>query len=54
MFDFDSSQSKGVKDFSTVKPGFKSVPLQIYFEIAGVASAEKWRQIQNIVEEERC
>ena len=41
------------KDLSKVKPGFKSVPLQIYFEVAGLASAEKWREIQNIVGEER-
>ena len=41
------------KDLSKVKPGFKSVPLQIYFEIAGLASAKKWREIQNIVGEER-
>ena len=40
------------KDLSKVKPLFKSVPLQIYFEIAGLASAEKWRKIQNIIEEE--
>ena len=42
-----------VKDLSKVKPGFKSGPLQIYFEVAGLASAEKWREIQNIVGEER-
>ena len=41
------------KDLSKVKPGFKSIPLQIYFEIAGLARAEKWREIQNIVGEER-
>ena len=41
------------KDLSKVKQGFKSVPLQIYFEIAGLARAEKWREIQNIVGEER-
>ena len=41
------------KDPSRIKPGFKSVPLQIYFEIAGLANAEKWREIQNIVAEER-
>ena len=40
------------KDLSRVKPGFKSVPPQFYFEIAGLASAIKWREIQNIVEEE--
>ena len=37
-----------IKDLSKVKTGFESVPLQIYFEIAGLASAEKWRKIQNI------
>ena len=41
------------KDLSKVKHEFKSVLLQIWFEIAGLASAEKWREIQNIVEEER-
>ena len=41
------------KDLSRVKPAFKSVPPQFYFEIAGLASAVKWREIQNIDEEER-
>ena len=41
------------KDISKVKPEFKSVPLQIYFEIAGLASAKNWRKIQNIVGVER-
>ena len=41
------------KDLSKVKPRFKSVPLQIYFEIAGLASAKKWRKFQNVVGEER-
>ena len=41
------------KDLSKVKHEFKSVLLQIWFEIAGLASAEKWREIQNIVGEER-
>ena len=36
-----------------VKLGFKNVPLQIYFEISGLASAEKWHEIQNIDGEER-
>ena len=36
-----------------LKPSFKSVPPQIHFEIAGLASAVKWREIQNIDEEER-
>ena len=40
---------QGGKDLSKVKPVFKSVPLQIYFEIA----AEKWRKIQNVAGEER-
>ena len=42
----------GIKDLIMVKPGFKSVPPQFYFEIAGLASAVKWREIQNIEEEE--
>ena len=41
------------KDLSRVKPGFKSVPFQFYFEIAGLASAKKWREIQNMAGEER-
>ena len=40
------------KDLSRVKPGFKSFHPQFYFEIAGLASAVKWREIQNIDEEE--
>ena len=40
------------KDLSRVL-GFKSVPLQFYFEIAGLASAKKWREIQNMAGEER-
>ena len=36
-----------------VKSGFKSVPAQLYFEIFGLASAKKWRKIQNMTEEER-
>ena len=40
------------KTLSRVKHGFKSVPPQFYFEIAGLASAEKWREIQNIAGEE--
>ena len=42
-----------VKDLSKVKLGFKSVPLQLYFEFAELTSAKEWRGIQNIVEEER-
>ena len=34
------------KDLSRVKPDFESVPLQFYFEIAGLA--KKWREIQNL------
>ena len=41
------------KDLSRVKPGFKSFPLQFYFEIAGLVSAKKWREIQNMAGEER-
>ena len=40
------------KDLNRVKTGFKSVPLQIYFEITGLASAEKWCEIQNTAGEE--
>ena len=40
------------KDLRKVKPGFKSVPLQIHFEISGLASAKKWCEIQNLVGEE--
>ena len=41
-----------IKDLSRIKPGFKSVPPQFHFEITGLASAVKWREIQNIDEEE--
>ena len=41
------------KDLSRVKTNFESVPLQFYFKIAGLASAEKWHKIQNIDGEER-
>ena len=37
---------------SRVKAGFKSVPLQFNFEIAGLASARNWQQIQNMAGEE--
>ena len=40
------------KDLSRVKASFKSIHLQFYFEIAGLASAEKWREIENLVREE--
>ena len=40
------------KDLSKAKPAFKSVPLLIYFEIARLASAEKWQESQNMVVEE--
>ena len=40
------------KDLSRVEAGFKRVPPQFYFEIAGLASALKWREVQNIDEEE--
>ena len=43
----------GFKDLSMVLPEFKSVPLQIHFVIIGLANAEKWREIQKIVGEER-
>ena len=41
------------KALGRVKPGFKSVPLQFYFEISRLASAEKWQEIQNMAGEER-
>ena len=41
------------KDLSRVKPCFESVPPKFHFEIAGLASAVKWRKIQNVVGEER-
>ena len=37
-----------IKDLSKVKPIFKSVPLLFYFEIAGLFSAKKWQEIQNM------
>ena len=46
-------KTKDIKDLSRVKTGFISVPLQFYFEITGLASAEKWREIQNMAGEER-
>ena len=42
------------KDLSKVRPGFNSVPPQLYFEIAGLDSDVKRREIQNMLEEERC
>ena len=42
-----------IKDLSKAKPRFKGVPLQIYFEIAGLTSAKMLCKIQNIVGEER-
>ena len=50
-----SLQSKrlGFKDLSRVKTGFKSIPFQFYFEIAGLANAKKWWEIQNMGGEER-
>ena len=41
------------KDLSKVNPDFKSVPPQLYFEIAGLASTKKWREIQNMAGEEQ-
>ena len=41
-----------IKDLSKVKPIFKSVPLQFYFVIDELASAKKWREIQNMTGEE--
>ena len=40
------------KDLSRVKAGFKSVSLQFYFEISGLATAKNWHEIQNIDGEE--
>ena len=42
-----------VKDLSKVKPGFKSVPSQLYFENTGLARTKNGHEIQNMVEEER-
>ena len=42
-----------LKDLSSVKAGFKSVPLLFYFEIAGLASAKKCCEIQNMAGEKR-
>ena len=36
-----------------IKPGFKSVPLQFHFEIAGLAIAKMRQEIQNVDGEER-
>ena len=41
------------KDLGRVKAGFTSVPPQLYFDFPELTSAKKWREIQNIVEEER-
>ena len=41
------------KDLSSVKTGFKSIPLQLNFEIAGLASPKKWQEIQKMTGEER-
>ena len=41
------------KDLSMVKPSFKSVPLQFHFEIAELAIAKMWQEIQNVDGEER-
>ena len=41
------------KDLSRVKTGFKSVPLQFYFEIAGLAKAKKGQEIQKMAGKER-
>ena len=49
----DRKIQKKHKDLSRVKPDFKSVPLQFYFEIVGLTSAGKWREIQNMTGEER-
>ena len=41
------------KDLSRVKPSFKSVPPQRYFEIAGLASVKKWQEIQIMAGDKR-
>ena len=41
-----------VKDLNRVKSSFKKVPPQFCFEIARLASAVLWHEIQNIDEEE--
>ena len=40
------------KDLSRVKTVFKSVLLQFHFEIAGLAIAKMWQEIQNVDGEE--
>ena len=40
------------KDLWSLELGFIIVPLQLYYENARPCSAEKWCEIQNIVEEE--
>ena len=50
---FNGFKTAICKDLSSTKNGFKSVPPQLYFEISGLASAKKWRKIQNMTEEER-
>ena len=40
---------KYFKDLSRVKSGFKSVPPQFYFEIAGLVSAVKSTALRNVV-----
>ena len=51
--EFQGGKLSYSKDLSKIKPGFKSVPLQICFDIAWLASAKKWHKIQNMNEEER-
>ena len=45
---------KHFEDLSRIKHSFKRVPLQFYFEIAGLASAKKWHEIQNSVSSSIC
>ena len=49
--EFYSNQKEG-NDLSRVKAGFKSVPLQSYFEITRLDSAKKWQEIQKKAGEE--
>ena len=53
MLTINGLLSNSYKDLRKVQPSFKSVPPQLYFDIAGLASTKKWREIQNKVEEER-
>ena len=52
FFGQNQTKKERFKNSIRVKPGFKSVPPQFYFKIAGLSSAGKWYEIQNIDEKE--